>query len=504
MCKRRFVFLFVGILGLVGAGCGDCDGGTGNVGDDDAGDTIVDGQPFDTTEDTTPGDGGSDADDEEEPFSDGDDDGVPNLNDNCLDTQNEDQTDTDGDGRGDACDNCPETANYPQEDSDGNGTGDVCEDEPAGPICNEVTSDFEIIQPNIYFVIDRSTSMQAQDGTGEPRMVRAKQGLDLISEQLASQIRFGMSVYPCANQSAACDQLNKEILPMGSYTTQQLKDAYGSNYTASTCPHGSQIGLSGLDIEVGGKHCTETGSALMDVLGRTLYSEAGDPRDSERDKAVILITDGGACGCSAQGPAVDAAEQMNQAGVATYVVGFNFSDSRLDEIAEAGGTDAPPAGGERFYSASNASEQVDALKSIQNSIIQCSYDIDPPPQDSDRIWVQVDGDYISEGGPGGYSYDSATNTLTLNSDACSKLQAASTQAGGVPLEISLGCACDSSAQTCECVAEGGDCSTDRDCCVGACEGGTCERACSPLAGPCRDSSDCCGDSVCNDGSCFSG
>jgi hypothetical protein len=500
MRKTLLILSSILLVGLVG-GCGDCSDGTGTVGGSDASDTT----PSDADPDTTPVDSATDADGGgEEPFSDDDSDGVPLVNDNCPDTANADQNDTDADGRGDACDNCAETKNYPQADEDSNGVGDVCEEEPAGPICNEVTSDFEIIQPNIYFVIDRSTSMRREDGTGQSRMVRAKEGLDLVAEQLASQIRFGMSVYPCADENAACDQLNKEILPMGSYSTQQVKDAYGANYTSSTCPHGNVLGLDGLDIETGGKHCTETGSALQDVLGRTLYSEAGDPRDAEREKAVILITDGGACGCSAQGPAVAAAEQMSQAGISTYVVGFNFSDSRLDEIAEAGGTDAPPAGGERFYSASNATELVDALKSIQSSIIQCSYNLDPPPEDSDRIWVEVDGAFISEGGPGGYTYDSSTNTLTLNSDACADLQAASTQAGGVPLEISLGCACDSESETCECVAEGGACTDDVDCCVGTCDDGTCTRECSPVARPCQTSGDCCGDSACSDGRCVSG
>lgn len=487
-------------------GCSGCESGTGTVGGSDTEvDSASDTTATDTRNDSEDDGGQADTDSDDEPFSDSDDDSVPHVNDNCPDTPNADQADADGDGRGDACDNCPDVANYAQADEDQDGTGDACEDEPAGPICDEVTTDFEVVQPNIYFVIDRSTSMWRDDGTSLSRMERAKQGLDLIADQLASQLRIGMSVYPCANENAACDQLNKELLPMGSYTTQEVKDAYGANYTSSTCPHGNRLGLSGLDIEEGGKHCTETGSALQDVHDRTLYSDSGDARDGQREKAVILITDGGACGCAAQGPAVGAAEDMSQAGIDTYVVGFNFSDSRLDEIAEAGGTDAPPAGGDRFYSANNATELVNALQSIQSSIIQCSYQIDPPAEDPNRIWVEVDGSYIPEGGPGGYTYDTSSNTLTLNSDACSDLQAAATPSGGVPLEITLGCACDPDVQTCECVATGDDCESDGECCIGGCREGTCQPECAPLGGPCTTSADCCGEAACtSSGRCISG
>lgn len=81
---------------------------------------------------------------------DSDDDGVPDIDDNCPETPNPLQEDADLDGIGDACDscpldadndvdadgvcgdvdNCPETNNPDQADIDGDGIGDVC-DAPA-------------------------------------------------------------------------------------------------------------------------------------------------------------------------------------------------------------------------------------------------------------------------------------------------------------------------------------------------------------------------------------
>ncbi len=82
-----------------------------------------------------------------------DNDGIPNISDNCPDVYNPDQNDRDTDGIGDACDlctdmdgdgygnpgypadtcpidNCPAIANPGQEDGDGDSIGDVCDNCP--------------------------------------------------------------------------------------------------------------------------------------------------------------------------------------------------------------------------------------------------------------------------------------------------------------------------------------------------------------------------------------
>jgi len=71
--------------------------------------------------------------------SDGDSDGVPDINDNCPSISNFDQKDLDINGVGDVCDdydrdgivnskdNCPNLNSYNQADTDGDGIGDVCD-----------------------------------------------------------------------------------------------------------------------------------------------------------------------------------------------------------------------------------------------------------------------------------------------------------------------------------------------------------------------------------------
>ncbi|MCX5885744.1 MAG: thrombospondin type 3 repeat-containing protein [Proteobacteria bacterium] len=65
-----------------------------------------------------------------QPYTDTDNDGVPDYSDNCPTVSNPGQEDTDGDGFGDACDNCPNTCNIQQLDADNDGIGDVCDPTP--------------------------------------------------------------------------------------------------------------------------------------------------------------------------------------------------------------------------------------------------------------------------------------------------------------------------------------------------------------------------------------
>lgn len=70
-----------------------------------------------------------------------DNDGVPDIRDNCVSIANSDQQDINNNGRGDVCDdfdqdgiinskdNCPDNPNRDQKDTDSDGIGDVCDKE---------------------------------------------------------------------------------------------------------------------------------------------------------------------------------------------------------------------------------------------------------------------------------------------------------------------------------------------------------------------------------------
>lgn len=71
--------------------------------------------------------GGGETDDTDAPLPDADEDGVADVDDNCVDVSNPDQANADGDALGDACDNCTDVANDDQVDGDDDGFGDVCD-----------------------------------------------------------------------------------------------------------------------------------------------------------------------------------------------------------------------------------------------------------------------------------------------------------------------------------------------------------------------------------------
>jgi hypothetical protein len=112
---------------------------------------------------------------------DGDNDGVPDAEDNCPNVSNPEQTDTDGDGAGDACDptptgdddndgvdngddNCPTVSNPGQTDTDGDGTGDACDTTPTGDDDNDGVDNGDDNCPD---VANPSQTDTDNDGTGD-------------------------------------------------------------------------------------------------------------------------------------------------------------------------------------------------------------------------------------------------------------------------------------------------------------------------------------------------
>jgi len=441
-----------------------------------------------------------------DPNRDDDGDGVPDNQDNCVGVANPDQLDSDGDGIGDACDNCPFVANYDQTDTTGDGIGDACSPVPVGQICGNQESEFTIVEPNIYLLLDRSGSMGFGGGSGlnaEP-MRSARLALDQIADQLANDIRFGFGSF----QTGSCPGLEHR-LDMGLHTAAALKASW-----AGLLPGGG----------------TPIAGALSEVRVQNYTSEPGDPSDAIRTKAVVLITDGDPNAC---GNHLTEAANLFALNIPVYVVAYNFggSESTLNAIALAGGTDAP--GNNRFYTANSQAQLVAALQNIATAAIACSYTLNPVPPDGNKIWVEVGGNFVNLDPGNGYTYDIANNTLTLNGQSCTNLRAIDPNGAVKPLKITLGCAtpcvpteeicdykdnncngiidegceecgpeiCDGIDNNCngvidegcpDCKFDGEACTNAAECCNNSCENGICGPPCRPISSTCLVNEDCCG------------
>ena len=427
--------------------------------------------------------------------TDNDGDDHPDVMDNCPGTPNPNQQDADGDRLGDACDNCPGVANYDQADADNDKQGDACEPEPAGIICREQSSMFTVLEPNILVLLDNSGSMKGSKWSS------AISGLNAIASSLASKVRFGVSIFP-GGASCGADV----VLPMGKYNAQQIKNSYGS------------VGPTGAN--------TPTAAALTDLLNRNVARDPSDANDGLRAKAVILITDGDPRGCnSTVSTTASAAARFDASGIPVYVIGMpGATTSSLQRFAQAGGTGSP-------HQASSTQQLVTAIEMIASQVIACSYTLNPAPPDPNKIWVSFAGRSISRDGANGFTLDNG-NVLTLNGQACQTLR--SSDPNTTMLFIKLGCAttctpaeeicdykdndcdgqidegceqcspeiCDDMDNDCDmmvdegcpmCSFEGEACQMDGDCCEGqgSCIDNLCQLPCRPTGVSCRSDGDCC-------------
>lgn len=311
-----------------------------------------------------------------------------------------------------------------------------------GPSCANATFSAELRPLTLYVLLDQSGSMK-EDGdrwTPVTSAIRA-----FVNAAESEGVRVALQYFAlgetdsakCQADTYALPEVNVQ-LPAGIAELEASIQAH--DFPESECCTNDNV-HSG----------TPTRPA---VEGATRWLGQWLSANPEQVGALLLATDGNPSDICADNRVEDVATALSEAasrGVSTYVIGIAHEEN-LQELAEAGGTGAPPF----IIDGSGARTELEflnALQAIRGSALACDYDIpEGPASNHDLVNIQyssgasnepitllrMSGAEACDSAVAGWYYIETGNELRLQlcPQTCREV---STSAGG-RVEIVVGCA----------------------------------------------------------------
>ncbi len=290
---------------------------------------------------------------------------------------------------------------------------------PDGGVC--ACLDLPVVgdPPNLYFVLDRSGSM---NDLGKWQVVRTVVGQ--VVGRLGSRANFGVALFPAPNGDDACAS-GAEVLPVRAggesaaltVLTVTNVGASGGTPTSATLTALTPkiMALPGKTFVIlatdGGPNCNkaavcEASQCIANIEGSPGCPMNGSPNCCAKE---------GAEGCLDAAPTVSAVAALKSVGIPTYVVGVPGSGpyaALLDQVALAGGSarTASPF----YYRVDTAEAEAlrKALAQIAAKIVaSCSLPLGQSPPDPKLVNVYVDGQAVRRDPVNGWKVDGPLVTL---------------------------------------------------------------------------------------------
>ncbi len=305
----------------------------------------------------------------------------------------------------------------------------------AGPdlgVCACTELSFLSDVPNLYFVLDRSGSMAADNKWTTIRIVVAQ-----VMKSLGPRANFGAAIFPntsgdqCAPgaQVMSVRQGDAPAGTQGPTTTEMLyvTSAGPSGGTPTAATLSSLVptlkGLSGRTFVIlatdGGPNCNSAAACNASMCMDDIEGVSGcTPPTNCCDPNIY-----GPLDCLDEQPTIDAVKAIASAGITTYVIGVPGSApyaSLLDQLATVGG--AARASEPLYYRVDSADESAfqTALTQIAAKITAtCTLKLSNPPPDPTHVNVYFDNAPVPADPTNGWTLSG--ETITLVGDACNQV-----------------------------------------------------------------------------------
>jgi hypothetical protein len=302
-------------------------------------------------------------------------------------------------------------------------------------------------RPNVYFIMDRSGSMDA-DVDQWNRYTTARLAVADVLRAIGHRISYGAAVLPAFHNSDFCatgeqvfavtrgDPISADRTQSGP-TLQTFLRLLGSYPPSGNTPVASTLvaltptllGLQGRTVAIlatdGGPNCNPDARCGADrcILNIERASVGGQPCAGSLNCCDPEIVRDGARMCVDEGATVAALDHLAQQGVSTYIVGLPGSDTYADvlnQFAEAGQT--ARQGLPRYYAALDQLELTAALREILGEVaISCDVVLDAPPPDRKLVNVYFDARVVPQNAAHGWSWLDE-RTLRVQGDRCDELK----------------------------------------------------------------------------------